>query len=267
MGIVNATPDSFSDKNPTLKEALDHAYQLEKDGADILDIGGESTRPGSCSVPVEEECARVLPLIRILVKESSLPVSIDTQKEMVARAALDAGASIVNHVSSSLDFANMLATVASHNAGYVAMHMLARPKTMQKKPEYKDAVEEVILALSKVAIAAEEAGLPSNNILYDPGIGFGKRLEHNLALMKQISLISRRLNRPLLMGISRKSWLSQIMEEPLERNEERDILTAIASSLLQQNGGVFCHRVHNVKLVKQALKLSREIGETETWVG
>lgn len=254
MGIVNATPDSFSDAYPDKRAAIKHAEELEWAGADILDIGGESTRPGSESVTLDEELARVIPVIKVLVKQSKLPISIDTQKAEVARAALEAGATIINHVSASLDFQSMLPLVKQFNAGYVAMHMRARPKTMQENPHYENAILEVTEALRAVKTKALELGISEEHIVYDPGIGFGKLLSHNLELLQHLAALHTALERPLLLGISRKSWLRALLGPEIDVSKERDAHSALASVLLQQRG-VLCHRVHNVGQLKRAFQL------------
>lgn len=258
MGIVNATPDSFSDGYPSLKAALDHAVSLIEAGAHILDIGGESTRPGSSSVSLEEELRRTLPLIRELRKISDIPLSIDTQKAAVAQVVLDEGVAIINHVSASLDFESMLPVLASYKAGYVAMHMRDRPKTMQENPAYADPVAEVTESLTKVGSAAAALGIDSERILYDPGIGFGKTLAHNLALMRALPAMKVALARPLLLGISRKSWLQHLLGDDLGDLAERDAHTALTTTQLN-HPAVLCHRVHNVGLVSRALKVSRAL--------
>jgi dihydropteroate synthase len=254
MGILNVTPDSFSDHYPEKHQALDHARQLIKDGAEIIDVGGESTRPGSDPIQESLELARVIPVIEALAAETDVLISVDTQKPGVARAAMAAGAHIVNHVSASLDYAIMIPVIQETGAGYVAMHMRERPKTMQKNIVYGEVVSEVGIALQRVRDACRDAHISSDRLVFDPGIGFGKTLEHNLTLMKQANTLSGRLGRPLLMGISRKSWLVKLLENDLPDMAERDAYTALASTRMPFPA-VAIHRVHNVALVSRAFRL------------
>lgn len=254
MGILNVTPDSFSDGYPTLDRALTQARKLVEEGADILDIGGESARPGADPVTEAVETDRVVPVIAALAKEEDVLLSIDTQKPGVARAALAAGAHIVNHVSASLDFAAMIPVLAASGAGYVAMHMPDRPKTMQQSIAYEDVVEQVSQALNEVGKACKQAGIARECLLFDPGIGFGKTLQHNLELMNHVETISDKLGRPLLMGISRKSWLVNLMEDSLPDMAERDAYTMLASTQMPFPA-VAVHRVHNAAYLSRAFRL------------
>lgn len=254
MGILNATPDSFSDGYPTLEVALRHADQLIRDGADIIDIGGESTRPGSDPVDEAEELRRVIPLVQTLRARYDLPLSVDTQKASVARAAVDAGADIINGVSASLDFEAVTPLLAETTVGYVAMHMASRPKTMQSNPQYSDVVTEVGDALDHVGKHLADNGVAPDRLLYDPGIGFGKSLDHNLNLLKGLETLSNRLKRPLLMGVSRKSWLTHLLDVPRTDTHTLDAHT-VTATLAMPHPAAAVHRVHNVKLLKDALRL------------
>jgi len=256
MGILNVTPDSFSDSYPTPEAAMKQARHLVDGGATIIDIGGESTRPGSTGIGTEEELARILPVIRALRKAYDIPLSVDTQKPQVAKAAIDEGVDIVNHVSASLDYEAMLPVIADSDVGYVAMHMRERPKSMQRNPSYDEPVKEVTEALLKVGKAAKKLGIASERLIFDPGIGFGKRLEHNRALMKNLSAMCSQLERPLLLGLSRKSWLEHLLGPEIDAGDERDAHTAIATVLLN-NPNVLVHRVHNVGLINRALDLAQ----------
>ncbi|MDJ0840436.1 MAG: dihydropteroate synthase [Acidobacteriota bacterium] len=258
MGILNATPDSFSDGYHTLDSALAHAQRLVLDGADILDVGGESTRPGSESVSTAEELERVTPLIETLRQRYDLPLSVDTQKPEVARAAIEAGADIVNGVSASLDYEAFTPVLAETGVGFVAMHMQNRPRTMQVNPEYTDVVAEVAGALDAAADHLAAAGVAGDRILFDPGIGFGKTLTHNLALLNGLEALMDRLQRPLLIGISRKSWLTHLLDVPRNANPELDAYTMVASTRLPFPAAAV-HRVHNVKWLKRALVLAGRI--------
>ena len=255
MGVLNVTPDSFSDGYPSVGAACRQAERLLEDGADIIDVGGESTRPGSEGVSTEVELERVLPIITWLVSKHDVLISVDTQKPEVARRAVAAGAHIINHVSASLDFESMIPVLQESQAGYVAMHMKDRPKIMQRKAGYDDVNQEVISILGDMGRKLEHAGISAERVLYDPGIGFGKKLDHNLSLMRHCPQISQELKRPILMGLSRKSWLTHFFEDNLEDVNERDLYTIVASLALNIPE-IAVHRVHNVKWLKRALTLS-----------
>lgn len=261
MGILNVTPDSFSDAHPTLASALAHAERLVAEGADILDVGGESTRPGSEAVPEDEELQRVIPVIECLRKRfPDVLISIDTNKPLVASAALQHGASILNHVDACNGWPAMVPLLAQHRAGYVAMHMRGVPKTMQQEVHYSDVLEEVTAELGLMLRGLKAAHIHEDQLLFDPGIGFGKRLNHNLTLMANTSHIAKRLGRPLLMGISRKSWMEHLLEIPKSDQAARDALTASVSAWLNQPG-VAVHRVHQVAWTKQALAVAAALQE------
>ncbi len=262
MGILNVTPDSFSDSYSDLEQAQRQAGRLIRDGADIIDVGGESTRPGSDSISIDTELARVIPVIEYLATHCDLLLSIDTQKAEVARAALAAGAHIVNHVSATLDFHNMLPVLAQSNAGYVAMHMRGRPKAMQHGIAYENVVVDIADQLKTVRSALDEAAISRERVLFDPGIGFGKTLEHNLEIMNDLTGLVGTLERPLLMGISRKSWFTHFFDDPLPDMAERDAYTAVAG-LFMPHPAVAVHRVHNVRLFRNALRLAHAFKVTE----
>lgn len=255
MGIVNATPDSFSDGYEHSERAIERGRALLADGADILDVGGESTRPGSSGVSLEVELERVLPVIEVLAKEAV--VSVDTQKPEVARAAIAHGARIVNHVSATLDHQAMAPVIAKSGAGYVAMHMPSRPKVMQNAPAYKNLVSEVTASLAEVRRSLQSAGAADEQVLYDPGVGFGKTLEHNLELMSAhaIERMADELGRPLLMGISRKSWMAKLWNLPME---ERDAYTAMATVFMPFPAAA-AHRLHEVKHARRAWSLRERL--------
>jgi dihydropteroate synthase len=245
MGIVNVTPDSFSDGGMFAgpDEAVAHGERLARDGADILDVGGESTRPGSDPVTVEEELARVVPVVAGLAEAAptGVALSVDTRRPEVAKAAIDAGASIVNDVTAAADRA-MLDVVDATGAGLVLMHMLGEPKTMQDDPRYDDVVREVRDFLAARIGAAVAAGVPRDRLCVDPGIGFGKALEHNLALLHDIASFED-LRVPVLVGASRKRFIGQLtgVDDPAERVEG----TAGAVAWCAANG-VDVVRVHDV---------------------
>jgi dihydropteroate synthase len=243
MGVLNVTPDSFSDGGRFLdhEAAVEHGLRMAQEGADILDVGGESTRPGSDPVTLDDEITRVVPVVKRLVAEVDLPISIDTRKADVAAAALEAGASIVNDVSGARD-PGMLGVVAAGEAGLVLMHMLGEPKTMQTEPRYEDVVAEVRAYLGKRVAAAQAAGIGRERVAIDPGLGFGKTYEHNLTLMREIDSFLD-LGVPVVVGPSRKSFIGAALGDvPVERRLEG---TAGAVSWLAGRGAHVI-RVHDV---------------------
>jgi dihydropteroate synthase len=243
MGVLNVTPDSFSDGGRFLdhEAAVEHGLRMAEEGADILDVGGESTRPGSDPVTLDDEITRVVPVVKRLVAEVDLPISIDTRKADVAAAALEAGASIVNDVSGARD-PGMLGVVAAGEAGLVLMHMLGEPKTMQTEPRYEDVVAEVRAYLGKRVAAAQAAGIGRERVAIDPGLGFGKTYEHNLTLMREIDSFLD-LGVPVVVGPSRKSFIGAALGDvPVERRLEG---TAGAVSWLAGRGAHVI-RVHDV---------------------
>jgi dihydropteroate synthase len=252
MGILNVTPDSFSDGGQLANTdaAVARGVQMLADGADILDVGGESTRPGSDPVTAEEEMARTLPVIERLVAEApGVPVSIDTRKAEVAAAAISSGASIVNDVSAGAD-PSMFATAAETNAAMVLMHMQGDPKTMQSDPHYEDVVGDVAAFLTARLDAAVAAGLERDSLVIDPGIGFGKTLEHNLALMKNIDAFSA-LGRPILIGPSRKRFIGTLLGTEVDDRLEG---TAAAVAWLAGSGAHIV-RVHDVKEMVRVVRV------------
>ena len=255
MGIVNVTPDSFSDGGRFLRkdEALRHAERLVREGADLLDVGGESTRPGSDPVPADEEQRRVVPVVREAVR-LGVPVSVDTAKAAVARAALEAGAAVVNDVTALAD-SDMAAVVAESGAGLVLMHMQGTPRTMQADPSYENVVEEVAEFLRRRRERAEEAGVARERIVLDPGIGFGKRLEHNLALLAGLDRL-RELGSPVLVGASRKSFVGALtgVTDPGRR-----LAGSLAAAVLARAQGAAVLRVHDVAATREALAVAEAI--------
>jgi len=251
VGILNVTPDSFSDggrwlaagsERPDVEGAVREARRLEAEGAHVLDVGGESTRPGALEVPVERELARVLPVIESLAKSSRLPISIDTRKAEVARAALEAGATVVNDVSGGGFEPRILDVAARAGATVVLGHLRGVPATMQDAPRFDDVVAEVGDELAARVAAAEAAGVAPDRIVVDPGIGFGKRLEDNLALLARSGELAARLGRPLLVGPSRKGFLGALTGDPVDR---RDTATAAACAVAVF-AGANALRVHDV---------------------
>jgi dihydropteroate synthase len=250
MGIVNVTPDSFSDGGEffTPEQAIRHGRDLIADGAGIVDVGGESTRPGAEAVSEEEELRRVLPVIDALASDGAI-VSIDTSKPAVARVAIDAGASIVNDVSASPE---MVEIAAGTGAGLVIMHMQGTPRTMQIHPTYVDVVREVRGFLVQRAAFAVDQGVDRSQIVIDPGIGFGKTLEHNLDILTHLDAFVA-AGYPVLVGASRKSFLGQLTGETIP--ERRDLATA-ATTALAVAVGVFAVRVHNVAVSRPAMQVA-----------
>jgi dihydropteroate synthase len=254
MGVVNVTPDSFSDGGRYLdpEAAVRHGRELVGQGAEILDVGGESTRPGAEEVSVEEELARVEPVVRGLAGEAT--VSIDTSKAEVARAALDAGATIVNDVTALRRDPEIGGVCAERGVGLVLMHMQGEPRTMQANPTYGDVVEDVKAFLAERIEVAVGAGVAEERIWLDPGIGFGKELEHNLELLRRLGEL-RELGRPLVVGTSRKSFIGKIDGSPVDER----LGGTIASSILAAAAGAAVLRVHDVAEAQQAAKVAGAI--------
>jgi dihydropteroate synthase len=255
MGIVNVTPDSFSDggKYESTEKAVEHALKLVEEGADILDIGGESTRPGATPVSLADELDRVVPVIEQLSKLTQVPLSIDTYKPQVMQAALDAGADLINDVR-ALQEPGALEIAARSTAGVCLMHMQGLPATMQLDPQYDDVVAEVRAFLAERMAAAEAAGISRSRILLDPGFGFGKRTEHNIALLQGLPEILS-LGRPLLVGLSRKSVLGQITGGDVYVR----LHASLAASVISVMKGARIVRVHDVKATADALKVAAAV--------
>ena len=256
MGIVNVTPDSFSDGGHYISaaDAMAHARQLIADGADILDIGGESTRPGAAIVSEQEELDRVLHVIEGL-RDTSVPISIDTYKPEVMRAALVAGASMVNDIN-ALQAEGALAVVAATDAAVCLMHKQGAPQSMQQQPHYQDAVAEVSAFLRDRVAVAEAAGIARDRIVIDPGFGFGKTLEHNLALLRGLETF-RTLGVQVLAGLSRKSMLGMITGSAVGDR----MAASVAGALLAVQRGAYIVRVHDVRETVDALKIWNALNE------
>lgn len=253
MGILNITPDSFSDGGLFYEpeRALEHALKMVEDGADIVDIGGESTRPGSEPLPEEEEIRRVVPVIKRLSAQIKVPISIDTYKSRVARAAIEAGASIVNDISGLRFDPEMKKVVAEYKVPVVIMHIKGTPKTMQLNPTYEALIPEIMDYLREGIMIAKEAGIPEELIIIDPGIGFGKTFEHNLEIINNLREFTY-LERPILVGPSRKAFIGKILGDvpPLMRFE--GTLAAVAISAYN---GANIVRVHDVPETVKVLKV------------
>jgi dihydropteroate synthase len=257
MGILNVTPDSFSDGGSFLapNSAVTHALQLERDGADIIDIGGESTRPGAEEVGEDEELRRVIPVIQAVRSQSKIPISIDTSKAAVAGAAMDAGADIINDVTALLGDEAMPEVARRSGAGVVLMHMQGRPRTMQTDPHYADVVSEVAEFLRQRLASILGCGMAAESIALDPGIGFGKKPAHNLALLQSLETFSR-LGRPVLVGVSRKSFLASLADA---RNIPDRFWPAVALTSFCREHGARIFRVHEPKPHREALRMTEAI--------
>ncbi len=257
MGIINATPDSFSDGGSFLdpQAALAHGLQMVAEGAEILDVGGESTRPGAQSVEADEEIRRVLPIIQSLRRESQVLLSIDTSKASVARAALDAGADIINDVTGLRGDPDMAALAASSKAGIVIMHMQGEPRTMQVAPTYGDVIHEVGEFFRQALARSVACGIDPMRIALDPGIGFGKTPEHNRRLLAELSAFLE-FARPLLVGVSRKSFLGWLAGSSAMDNR---FWPGVSLTSLCRERGARILRVHDVKPHTEALRMTEAI--------
>ena len=249
MGILNVTPDSFSDGGQfdRAERALEHAMRMQQEGADIIDIGGESTRPGANAVTVDEELERVIPVIRAFRQHSSLPISIDTSKPEVMRTAVAEGANMVNDVN-ALQAEGAVETCAELGVPVCLMHMQGMPRTMQQDPQYDDVVKDVAAYLQQRSIECIESGIHRINIVIDPGFGFGKTLRHNLNLLSRLESISA-LELPVLVGVSRKSMLGAILDRPVSER----LYAGIAAAVIAYNKGARLFRVHDVAPTRDAL--------------
>ncbi len=258
MGVVNVTPDSFSDGGRFLdaEAAIAQARRLIAEGADILDLGGESTRPGAAPVSAEDEIARILPVIETIRAESPVPISIDTMKPQVARAAVAAGAAIWNDVTALGWAENSLETAGALGVPVILMHMQGEPRTMQDDPRYDDVVAEVCAFLRRRAEAAMAAGVARENVWLDPGIGFGKALAHNLDLLRNLPRLAE-LGFPLVLGVSRKSFIRAI-DDTAESADDR-LGGSLAAALWCAGRGAAVIRVHDVRETVQALKVWRAV--------
>lgn len=252
MGIVNVTPDSFSDGGltPTAEAAAAHALRLVNDGADVLDIGGESSRPGAEPVPLEAEWQRVVPAVEALAEVVTVPISVDTAKAAVARAALEAGAAIINDITALDGDPDMARVVADHDAGLILMHMKGEPRTMQQNPTYEDVVGEVLEHLARRIDRAESSGIPRSRIAIDPGIGFGKSAAHNLVILRNLDRFAS-LGCVVLVGTSRKSFLGKLTGREVDERRVASVVSALAALV----AGADIVRVHDVGDTMDALKV------------
>lgn len=243
MGVINVTPDSFSDGGKFMDPAaaISHGKEMEKLGADFIELGGASTRPGAGEVSAEEELKRVLPVITALAKEVSIPISVDTYRAEVADEALKAGALIVNDISAFGFDSAMAETIAKHKASAIAMHIKGTPKDMQNDPKYDDLMAEIITYFENVAWKANVAGI--KQVIIDPGIGFGKTVEHNLQILKNLSDL-KRLDTPIMIGVSRKSMIAKILDNEDVNDRHEGTITLNTIGVLN---GAHIIRVHDVK--------------------
>jgi dihydropteroate synthase len=260
MGILNATPDSFSDGGLWLEQdkALRHAVRMAEDGADIIDVGGESTRPGAAAVSVQEEIDRVCGVVEAVVAETGLLVSIDTSKPEVMAAAVGSGAGMINDVF-ALRREGALEVAASLCVPVCLMHMQGQPRDMQQNPRYDDVVAEVMAFLVERARACERRGIPSSHVWIDPGFGFGKTLQHNLDLFRRLSEF-RKTGYPVLVGVSRKSMLGSLTGKPVEQR----LIPSVTAAVLAVQSGAAVVRVHDVAETVVALKLAAQLMPLET---
>ena len=258
MGILNVTPDSFSDGGQFNQpdQALQHVRQMIADGADIIDIGGESTRPGANAVAAEEELERVVPIIKAIRAESDIPISIDTSKPEVMTAAVQAGANMINDVR-ALQEDGALQAAARLNVHVCLMHMQGQPRSMQNQPHYSNVVEEVLLFLHERVACCEAAGISRDKIVIDPGFGFGKSLQHNLALFHALErFVATGL--PVLVGVSRKSMIGQVLDIPAKERMPASVALAGLASWM----GAAIIRVHDVQPTVHAVKMCQAIKNT-----
>jgi len=255
MGILNITPDSFSDGGNFLpvNKALEHARNMVREGATIIDVGGESTRPGAKSASEAEELERVIPVIEILSKELSIPISIDTSKPQVMAEAINSGARVINDVA-ALQAQGAIEIAKQHDVVVCLMHMQGEPRSMQHEPVYTNVVEEVKSFLLERIQQCEAAGIAKSNIVIDPGIGFGKSLEHNLSILKNLSQFTA-LGFPVLIGVSRKSMIGTLLDEPVDKRVFGGIAFATAACL----AGVSIIRTHDVKATVDAVKICQAL--------
>ncbi len=260
MGIINLSHDSFYEKSrcKTVEQALSTAERMLEEGADILDIGAESSRPGSAPISEQEELKRLLPVLIKLAKIANVPISVDTYKPAVAQEVLQEGASIINDITGLQRYEEMAQTISRFKAGVILMHMQGSPETMQENPQYEDVLKEVIEYLRQSISVAVSAGIASEKIAIDPGIGFGKTDSHNLQLLNNLYRFSE-LGKPVLLGVSRKSLIGNILNEPVEERLEGS-LAATVSGLMQ---GVSIVRTHDVLATRRVVKVAEAILKEE----
>jgi len=252
MGVLNVTPDSFSDggKYYSLDRAVDRGVQMSEQGADIIDIGGESTRPFSKRVSAQEETDRVVPVIEALSKMVDVPISVDTYKGEVARYALDAGASMINDISALRFDASLGSLAAQRGVPVILMHMKGTPENMQKDPKYDDVVGEISQFLADAVARAKEYGIAEDLVVVDPGIGFGKTFDHNLVILRDLQRFQA-LQRPILVGTSNKSFIGHVLDRPVDQRSVGTMATVAVSVL----NGAHIVRVHNVEMAVDTVRM------------
>ena len=260
MGIINLSPDSFYGESrcKTVEQALSAAERMLEEGADILDIGAESSRPGSVPITVQEELNHLLPVLKKLVEVSNIPISVDTYKSKVAHEVLQSGASIINDIKGLQQSEEMAQTISRFQAGVILMHMQGSPETMQDSPQYDDVVTEVFEYLEQSIAIAVAAEINPEKIAIDPGIGFGKTDAHNLLILKNLNRLQE-LSKPVLLGVSRKSLIGNILNVPIEERLEGSIAAAVYG--LTQ--GVSIIRTHDVRATRRAVKVAEAIMKEE----
>ena len=263
VGILNVTPDSFSDGGRFLSvaEALEQARGMAIEGAALIDIGGESTRPGAPSVTVAEELDRVMPVIETLTGELDLPLSIDTSKSIVAAAAIASGVEFVNDISGLSYDPQMAGVVAASGAGLFVMHTRGRPEAMQHNTDYEDLIGEVVVSLQKSIRCAEQAGVALDKIAIDPGIGFGKNAAGNLELLRQTATLTE-LGRPILLGTSRKSFIGRVLDQKVPADR---LIGTMATLALGYAGGARLFRVHDVAAARQTILMAQAVCAGAEW--
>ena len=266
MGVLNLTPDSFSQdgilvkSGKDLNKVLGLAEKLIRDGADMIDVGGESTRPGSRKISVQEEIKRIIPTVRALAAKIKVPVSVDTYKPVVARHALDAGAHIINNILGTKSNIPLFKMASRYNAVIVLMHIRGTPQTMQDHPHYKNFLQEVIFELRRTIQKCLDAGIKRDKIIIDPGIGFGKTVEHNLELIQHLKDFQS-LNCPILVGPSRKSFIGRVLNKDVSQRLIGTIAAVCASII----NGAHIVRVHDVKKIKEAVLMTDAIMNPRAW--
>ncbi len=258
MGVLNVTPDSFSDGGQFLfvEKAVERALQMEMEGADIIDIGGESSRPGAEPIDASEEKKRVLPVIEALRQQSQIPISIDTCKATTAKAAIDAGADIINDISALRFDPDMAPVAVSSNVPVILMHMLGTPRDMQLNPTYENCVKEIVMFFRERIAFCKQIGIDENKLILDPGIGFGKRLEDNLDILAHIEQF-KSLGVPILVGASRKSFINML--HPRQKTPTRRIGGSLSAAIMALSNGADIIRVHDVEETVEALAVYRAI--------
>ncbi len=262
-GILNVTPDSFSDGGRfySVDEALKQAHNMAREGASLIDVGGESTRPGAPSISEAEELDRVMPVIEALVNELDLPLSIDTCKSAVADAAVASGVEFVNDISGLAYDRRMAEVVAASGAGLIVMHSRGKPDTMQRNTDYDDVVGEVVSSLRKSILCAEQAGVAHDKIAIDPGIGFGKDAAGNLELLRQTATLAN-LDFPIMLGTSRKNFIGKVLAQPVPGDR---LIGTMATLALGYVGGARIFRVHDVAAARQTVLMAQAICDGAKW--